>query len=82
MYVRDTYQNKVIQPPKLETPHQYRSVDIDQTAIPLKGPPKKADSALVFQMEKDFAKIREQQLEEQMHYEENMQKITVDERFK
>ena len=81
MHVRDTYQHKLLYPPQVETPVTFATVTAEEPAIPLKGPPRKQDQAIIFQMEKELAKIRERQLQDQMIYEEKMGTMTVDERF-
>ena len=81
MHVRDTYQNKLIYPPQMDTPVTFTHGTAEDTSIPLKGPPKKQEQAVLFQIEKELAKIREQQLQDQMDYEEKMGTMTVDARF-
>ena len=48
VHVRDTYSNKLLYPPKDETPVTFATVGADDPSIPLKGPPKKQESAVIF----------------------------------
>ena len=79
--VRDTYQNKLFHPPQVDTPVTFQTTRKEESAIPLKGPPKKQDQIQIIQIEKEMAKIRETQLADQMAFEEKFNQITLDERF-
>ena len=81
MHVRDTYQHKLLHPPQVDPPVTFAAAPAEDPALPLKGPPRKQEQAIIFQMEKELARIRERQLQDQMAYEEKMGTMTVDERF-
>ena len=60
--VRDSYHNKLVHPPQVETPITYQTTRNEDSSIPLKGPPKKQEHVVILQIEKEMAKIREVQL--------------------
>ena len=39
--VRDSYHNKLVHPPSIDTPITYQTTRNEDSSIPLKGPPKK-----------------------------------------
>ena len=65
----------------MDTPITFQTTRQDDSSIPLKGPPKKQDPAVILQIEKEMAKIREQQLADSMAFENTSVTVTIEERF-
>ena len=79
--LRDTYQNKIVHPPQMDTPITFQTTRQDDSTIPLKGPPKKQDPVVILQIENEMAKLREQQLADQMAFENIAGSVTIEQRF-